>query len=154
MRALLSSFAALMVTVPAIAQQSDVRPDLERISTSFVDNYDRQNASGIAGLFARDGLLVNVSGEHPQAELESFYNDQFKAGFTHLESHVDQASLIAPDVAIGVGQFSLSGKKPDGTPLQTSGRWTATYMREGGTFKVRILTAFPHQGQQPASPAR
>ena len=46
------------------------------------------------------------------------------------------------DADIRIGQFHLAGQGPNG-PTKLDGRYTAVDVREGGTWKIRILTAIP-----------
>jgi hypothetical protein len=58
---------AIALALPASAQQSDLRQQIESVASSFAENFNKQNASGIAGLFTKDGVLVNPG---PQKSLE------------------------------------------------------------------------------------
>jgi hypothetical protein len=84
--------------------------------------------------------LVNAAGVYSSAE-ESFTN-AFKAGFNHQEVTVGQVSVIAPNVVIGMGEYTNTGQGPSGA-LQVHGRWTAVYVRENGGLKIRLLTGVP-----------
>jgi hypothetical protein len=41
-----------------------------------------------------------------------------------------------------IGEFHLSGQGDNG-PTKLDGRYTAVDVREGGTWKIRLLTAVP-----------
>jgi hypothetical protein len=43
----------------------------------------------------------------------------------------------------GLGEFATSGKNASGAAIGDAGYWTATYVRDGGAWKVRMLTGFP-----------
>jgi hypothetical protein len=42
-----------------------------------------------------------------------------------------------------LGEFHITGKNQSGAPIEVNGRWTAVYVLEGGTRKIRMLTALP-----------
>jgi ketosteroid isomerase-like protein len=46
-------------------------------------------------------------------------------------------------MALGLGEYHLTGKDQSGQPLDATGRWTAVYVVDGGTRKIRMLTALP-----------
>jgi uncharacterized protein (TIGR02246 family) len=142
---------AIALALPASAQQSDLRQQIESVASSFAENFNKQNASGIAGLFTKDGVLVNPTG--PQKSLEQFYQNAFKAGFNHSEIAVDDVSSLGPDLAISMGEYRNSGRSENGSPLEVAGRWTAVDVREGGAWKVRLLTAFPKGTAPMAAPS-
>ena len=64
----------------------------------------------------------------------------WKAGFDHVEITVDQVARLGPDTAIGTGQSHYTGKNQSGAPIEFSAYWTATYVRESGEWKVRMLS--------------
>ena len=67
----------------------------------------------------------------------------FKAGIYRGESTVDQISPLGADTALGTGKYRLNNQ------IKMAGLWTATYVREGGQWKFRMLSAIPQQ-QPPA----
>ena len=50
----------IVLALPASAQQSDrsLRHQIESVVSSYAENFNKQNASGIAGLYTKDGVLV------------------------------------------------------------------------------------------------
>jgi len=132
---------ALSILSPAFAQSDqNLRADVERISAAHAENFNKQNAAGIAALYAKGATLVNAAGV--QTSIEENFQNAFKAGFTHQEVTVGEVASIAPDIALGMGEYANSGQGQSG-PLQVRGRWTAVYIREGGVWKIRQLTAVP-----------
>jgi ketosteroid isomerase-like protein len=131
----------LFLTAPALAQSDEsVTKEVVKIAAAHAENFNEQNAAGIAALYAQGATLVNAAGVYSSAE-ENF-TTAFKAGFNHQEATVAQVSVLAPDVAIGMGEFTNSGQGSSGA-LQVHGRWTAVYVRENGELKIRLLTAVP-----------
>ena len=132
----------IALALPASAQQSDrsLRHQIESVVSSYAENFNKQNAAGIAALYAQGGKQVNAAGVH--TSIEEVYQNAFKLGFNRQEVTVGEVSSIAPDVALGIGEFANSGQGKDGA-LAVRGRWTAVYTRENGVLKIRLLTGLP-----------
>jgi len=137
------------LALPASAQQSDrsLRHQIESVVSSYAENFKKQNASGIAGLYTKDGVLVNPG---PQKSVEQYYQNAFKTGFNHQDIALEDVSSLGPDAAISMGEYHISGRSQNGSVLESNGRWTAVEVREGGAWKIRLLTAFP-AGQAPTA---
>ena len=138
----------IVLALPASAQQSDRSLRLESVVSSYAENFNKQNASGIAGLYTKDGMLVSPAG--PQKSVEQYYQNAFKTGFNHQDIVLEDVSSLGPDAAISMGEVRISGRSQNGSVLESNGRWTAVEVREGGAWKIRLLTAFP-TGQAPTA---
>lgn len=140
----------IALALPASAQQSDrsLRHQIESVVSSYAENFNKQNASGIAGLYTKDGVLVSPAG--PQKSVEQYYQNAFKTGFNHQDIALEDVSSLGPDAAISMGEYHISGRSQNGSVLESNGRWTAVEVREGGAWKIRLLTAFP-TGQAPTA---
>jgi hypothetical protein len=116
----------IVLALPASAQQSDrsMRRQIESVVSSYAENFNKQNASG--------------------------YQNAFKTGFNHQDIALEDVSSLGPDAAISMGGVHISGRSQNGSVLESSGRWTAVEVREGGAWKIRLLTAFP-TGQAPTA---
>src|SRR5262249_30237495 len=134
-------FLIAAFSVPAVAADADLMQQVEKVGATFVENFDKQNAAGIAALFATGGVHVTPVG--PTTDVANRYEGTFKAGFDHLEVTVDQVSPLGADLALGLGEYHMTRKNQSGKPLDVTGRWTAVYVLEGGTRKIRMLTALP-----------
>jgi len=139
----------------ASAQQADqgTRQQLERIVAAYHDNWNNHNAAGIADLYTKDGILVTQSPKvvkTGQQEIEQQYQDTFKAGIAHDSATVDQISPVGNEL-ISVGEYHLVDQSKS-NPTKIDGHWTAVYVRDGGAWKIRLLTAFPNP--PPTPPAR
>ena len=140
---IISVIAAMGLAAPAFAQQFDqnsaTRQQIEQISAGFEKGYEKQDAAGIAGLFAKDGVLLAAIGKHvyrgPQ-EIEQFYQDVFKAGFNHTEGKLDEVTPLG-DLVMGIGEYHVS--QGQNGPLKVDGHYSAIYVREGGVWKIRLL---------------
>lgn len=136
-------FLMAAISGPAVAADPDpsLKQEVEKIGAAYADNFNKQNAAGIAALYANGGMMINAAGPH--TNIAETYEGVFKAGFNHNEITVDQVAPLGPDTLVAVGQFHLTGKNASGEPMDFKGLWTATDVREGGTWKIRVLAAFP-----------
>jgi ketosteroid isomerase-like protein len=89
-------------------------------------------------LFSESPLGVLKSG--PQMIAKN-YERLFKLGANHLDISLGR-------LAIGIGEYHVTGQGKNG-PIKIDGDWSATYVRDAGTWKIRILNAI----QRPAAPA-
>ena len=143
-----SAIAAISFAVSASAQQSNqsTRQEIERLVATYAEKFNKQDFAGIAGLYTTDGALVsqapNVVKTGPQ-EIEQNYQSAFKSGMSHLELTVDQVSPLGTDVAISMGEYHLTGQGQNG-PMKVDGHWTGVDVHAGGTWKIRLATAFPN----------
>ena len=134
-------FLMATFSVPAVAADTDLMQQVEKIGATYVENFDKQNAAGIAALFAIGGVHVTPVG--PTTDVANRYEVAFNAGFNHLELTVDQVSPLGANISLGLGEYHITGKNQSGEPLDVTGRWTAVYILEDGTMKIRMLTALP-----------
>jgi ketosteroid isomerase-like protein len=84
-----------------------------------------------------------------KANIEKYYQGAFKAGFNHEEVTVDQVWPLGADTLLAVGEYRITGKNQSGAPFEVTGIWTATDLREGGKWKIRMLSAIPKPPQPP-----
>jgi uncharacterized protein (TIGR02246 family) len=152
---LISAFTAFGFAFSVSAQQVDqnARQEIERMIAAYHDNWNNHNAAGIAGLYTKDGLLVTQSPKvvkTGQQEIEQQYQDTFKAGIAHDSATADQIWPVGNEL-ISVGEYHLIDQSKS-SPTKIDGHWTAVYVRDGGAWKIRLLTAVPDL--PPAPPAR
>ena len=126
-------------SVPAAA--GDLRQEVEKISTAFAESFNKQDAAGIAALFAKDGIFVNPTGPH--TDIAKTYEGTFTAGLNHSKVTVDQVWPLGADTGLGLGEIVISGKNSSGATIEIVNRWTAVYVLEGGNWKVRMLSGLP-----------
>jgi ketosteroid isomerase-like protein len=143
--ALAYAFALLCVIVaiasPAFAEDADLKKQMDQLGSAYMEGYKQQDAAAIAALYATGGILVNPAGAH--TDIAKLYDGAFKAGLNQLETKIDQVWPLGSDAAIGMGTYRVTGKNQSGAPIEQSGLWTGTYVREGGKMKIRMLTAIP-----------
>jgi ketosteroid isomerase-like protein len=135
-------FAMICTPVLAADDQSS-KQEVDKIAAAFKDSFDKQNSVEISALFTKDGVLVNPTGPH--TDIAKFYDGAFKAGLNQIQIMVNEVTPVDPDkdTMIGIGEYQIAGKSASGTAIQENGNWTATYVREGGAWKIRMLTGFP-----------
>src|SRR5258706_12292397 len=134
------------------AGDKNLKQEVEKIGSAYVESLNKQDGAGIPALYASGGMLVNTAG--PQADIEKYYQGAFKAGFNHEEVTVDQVWRLGADTLLAVGEYRITGKNQSGAPLEVTGIWTATDVREGGKWKIRMLSAIPPRiGRQRIRPA-
>ena len=138
--------ATLALITSASSQQidQDHRQQIERIAAAYVENWNKHDAGGVAALYAKDGVLVTATGvvrSGPQ-EIEQAYHSAIKTFPQHNGQTIEQISPLGNDADIRIGEFHLSGQGQNG-PTKLDGRYTAVDVREGGTWKIRLLTAVP-----------
>jgi len=139
LKRLLMIAAMMFMAIPAKAND-DLKKQLYQLVADYAACYTKQEAACIVALYTSDGFMVNPAGIAKPADV---YGNAFKMGFNKLDAVILQAHPIGPDAMIATGTYHITGKDKDGKALDASGRWSATYIKEGGKLKVRMLTAAP-----------
>jgi ketosteroid isomerase-like protein len=143
------SIIIVSLFTPAFADDADLKKQVEQINSAYMESFKKQDAAGLAALFATGAVFVNQFGPHVPTT-KHFEEGLFKAGFNHAETKVDQVWPLGSDTALGLGQIRFTGKNQSGAPIEAAAFWTATYVREGGKWKIRMLSGIP----KPPSPAK
>ena len=138
--------AALGLAFSAYAEQVDpnTRQQIEKMIAAYHENWNKHNAAGIAGLYTNDGVLVTQSPKvvkTGQQEIEQQYQNTFKADIAHDSATADQIRPVGNEL-ISVGEYHLIDQSKS-SPAKIDGHWTAVYVRDEGTWKIRLLTAVP-----------
>jgi ketosteroid isomerase-like protein len=144
----LLSILIVTLSAPAIAAEADLKQEVEKLGSAYAESFNKQDAAGIAALYASGGILVNQAGT--QSDIAKYYDGTFKAGFNHEEVTVDQVWPLGSDTVLATGQYRITGKNQSGAPIEIAGIWTATDVRDGGKWKIRMLSAIP----KPPQPAK
>lgn len=136
-------------TVPAAAADAvqNLKQEVEKIGSAYAESFNRQNGAGIAALYVSGGMHVNAVG--PRTDIAQFYEGAFKAGFNHEDITLNQVWPLGTDTALAMGEYRITGKNQSGAPIEIGGLWTAVDVREGGTWKIRMLSAIPKPPQPP-----
>ena len=142
MRVIILSVITVSLFTPALADDADLKKQVEQINSAYMESYRKQDAAGIVAQYATDGIMVNPAGA--RTDIAQYFDAAFKGGLNQLEVKTDQVWPLGSDAALGMGKFQVTGKDQSGAPIQlTGGLWTATYVREGGKLKIRMLTLVP-----------
>lgn len=139
--ALASSSIFLSPAAAAVAADTTVKQEVEKLASAYADGFNKKDAAAIAALYANGGMLVNPAGPH--TDIEKFVEGAFKAGFDHQDVTVIDVWPLGPDTALAMGEFRITGKNQSGAPIENAGLWTATDIRENGHWKIRLLTGLP-----------
>ncbi|MET3838572.1 DUF4440 domain-containing protein [Bradyrhizobium sp. OAE829] len=124
----------------APASADDMKQEVSKIASAYMDCFSKQDPACIAALFTKDGFIINPAGKH---EIAVYYGGAFKAGMNKLEATVDEVWQIDNDTPGAMGKFRVTGKNDKGEPMDSAGTWTAAYVKEDGKWKPRMLTAAP-----------
>jgi len=153
---IISAILAIVPTASPFAQQShlDTRHQIEQMVATFSERYNKQDAAAIASMFTKDAARVSSAATAistgPQG-IEEDFKTQFELGFNHIELIVDQVSPFGTDAAITIGKYRLTGQGQRG-PLKVDGHWTEVEVREGGVWKIRLLTVSPKTAPNAVTP--
>jgi ketosteroid isomerase-like protein len=126
----------------SLAAHADLRQELEKNGSAYVESFNKQDVAGIAALYATGGIHVNAAAG-PRRDIAEFYRLIFEAGFNHQQVSVDEVWALGAETALAMGQYRIAGKDKTGAPIERGGIWTATYIREGGKWKILMQTAMP-----------
>jgi uncharacterized protein (TIGR02246 family) len=129
---------------PAFSQQAptcegskDACQQISDLSKEYDAAFNKHDVAAVVGMFTPDaadaGEGVMLSGRE---QLEKFYSDGFKAGWSHHSSGPSQVHVMG-DWAWVVGTWSAL---PPGAKDKVQGSWGAVDVREGGTWKIKMLT--------------
>jgi uncharacterized protein (TIGR02246 family) len=147
---IISPIIAIGLTTSAPAQRQvdqNTRQQLDSLYAAYHDNWNKQDAAGIASLYTADGVLVTSDVKavsNGSAEIVEHYKDLFKRGITHHDSAtIDQIMPLGNNAVMIVGEYHLSGQGQNG-PIKADGHYTAVDVLEGSAWKIRLLTATPN----------
>ena len=135
---ILAVFLALIVS-PAFA--NDIKEQAPKLRSEYIDAYNRQDVAALTAFYAADAVIVNPMGVHPVDA--TFIEGWFKDGPRRTDTVFDKALPLGANTALGIGTLQITGKTLKGEPVDFKARWTATYVRDGGKWKVRLLTVIP-----------
>jgi ketosteroid isomerase-like protein len=141
MKASILSLMIVALSGLAFADDADFKKQLEQGVPTFIERFNKQDTTGVAAAYASGAIIVDPAGAH--TDILKVYDRAFKAGINHMEVNIDQAWPLGSDTALGMGKYRVTGKNPSGNPIEDAGLWTATWVREGGEWKVRMLTTIP-----------
>jgi uncharacterized protein (TIGR02246 family) len=147
-RALRTTVAIILATStiflsPASAPAADttIKQEVEKLASAYAESFNKQDAAGVAALFAKGGVMVNPSGPH--TDVEQYVQGAFKSGIDHIEITVNQVWPLGTEAALATGESRQTGKNQSGAPIEVVSLWTATDVRGDGHWKIQMLTGLP-----------
>ena len=137
---------ALCLTVSALAFSGDLAGDvkaldeLSALSMKYDDAYKKRDAAALAALFTEDAACVTPAGLfYGRQAIEKAYADDFQRW--PATSHIyqaDQLNAISNEV-LSVGQWWRTLEGHNG-PVFARGYWSAVLVRDGDSWKFRMLS--------------
>jgi ketosteroid isomerase-like protein len=134
-------YLIVALSAPALADDADLKKQLEQDNSAFMKSFNSMDVAGLAAMYATGAIIVDPAGA--RTDIAQFFEGNFKAGLSHAEGTVEQVWPLGPDTALGMGKYRITGKSREGAPIDTAGLWTATYVREGGKWKIRMSSVIP-----------
>jgi uncharacterized protein (TIGR02246 family) len=135
LRPLVLSLMVSAMAIPAMAQ--DVKPDVEKIGAAYTDCIAKHDAACVASLYSKDGIQVNPVGE-VKTDIKATYENNFKNGEEKIAVKVNYAQPLGNDMALAAGDVDITFNVE---PTLRRLFWSAVYVKEGGQWKIRMLTA-------------
>jgi uncharacterized protein (TIGR02246 family) len=130
-----TSLAAIALAAPVRAQ--DIKAEVEKIGAAYTDCIAKHDAACVAALYSKDGIQVNVVGQ-VITDLKAAYEANFKAGEDKIAVKVNYAQPLGNDTAMAAGDVDITFNVE---PTLRPAFWSAIYVKEGGQWKIRMLTA-------------
>ena len=135
----LTVFASLAGAAAFAQQPADIQSEAERVARSYAAAINKQDAAGVASMFAsKDAVYVPATGKPVEGR------EQIERAQSQLFTQNDglNATITAEKVipigdgaaAIGHAVFVTVGNN------QTYSHWQAVYIRESGDLKIKMLT--------------
>ena len=150
---------AISFALPTFAQQKDTADtpivqqrdlfrvpealdELNKLHQALDEAYNKNDAAAVAALFTEDAVLVEPDGVFSGRQaIEKRYADTFQQSpIINFHCTYGRSHLNAIDNAVwSVGEWRKLFKRQTGSVLAV-GYWSAIYVREGDTWKIRMLT--------------
>ena len=140
--------AAISFLLPALAQQKDTVASQidEQIVKKFDEAFNNGDAAAVAALYTEDAVQVTPQGPvFGREAIEKLFTGMFQQG--HFSNHLNKADQYSPhmigtsgDEVWRTGEWSFTVQGKSGDPINLKGFWSAINVREGDTWKTRMLT--------------
>jgi ketosteroid isomerase-like protein len=147
---LLLAFVGLAIglTAPTLAQQKDTIDSqiAEQVTKKIDEGFNSGDAAAVGALFTEDAVFVTPQGPiFGREAIEKLFEGMFQQG--HYSNHLNKDDQGSPHT-IGTagnevwrtGEWSSTLQGKSGGPIQLKGYWGAINVREGDTWKIRMLT--------------
>ena len=123
-----------------------LRQQLDAKIKSYAEAVNNNDATAVAAQFTEDGVFVTDRGPvYGRQAIEKWYADAFKE--RHTKNFVPKPDQYSPHV-IGTagnevwqnGEWSETIQPEGSEAIRVNGYWSAVTVREGDTWKDRMLT--------------
>jgi ketosteroid isomerase-like protein len=142
---------AISFALPTFAQQKDTPdPQLRQVVDALANKLDEainnNDAVAAAALFTEDAVYVTPQGPiYDREAIEKHYADLFQR--VHYSNFINKNDQNSPHV-IGTagnevwsnGEWSVTIQGQNGGPIQVKGYWSNITVRDGDTWKKRMVT--------------
>jgi ketosteroid isomerase-like protein len=142
---------AISLALPAFAQQKDtvdpqLRQQLEAFDKKVDEAFNNEDAAALAATYTDDAVHVTPGGPiYGREAIEKYFADRFQKW--HYSNHISRTDQYSPHI-IGTagneiwatGEFSQTIPAQNGSPIQLKGYFGSVKVREGDTWKTRMLT--------------
>lgn len=123
-----------------------LRQQLDAKIKSYAEAVNSNDATAVAAQFTEDGVFVTDKGPvYGRQAIEKWYADLFRE--LHNKNFVSKADEYSPhDIGTAGNEVWHNGEwsetiQPEGSePLHIKGYWSSVAVREGDTWKDRMLT--------------
>ena len=139
---------AISFALPTFAQQKETADSQidEQVTKKIDEAFNNGDAAALATLFTQDAVWVTPQGPVVGREaIQQRFAGMFQQG--HYSNHLNKDDQGSPHM-IGTagnevwraGEWSSTLQGKSGGPIQLKGYWGAINVREGETWKIRMLT--------------
>jgi len=139
---------AIGFAVPTFAQQKDTAASQidEQIVKKFDEAFNNGDAAAVAALYTEDAVQVTPQGPlFGREAIEKLFTGMFQQG--HYSDHLNKDDQGSPhmigtagDEVWRTGEWSFTVQGKSGDPIKLKGYWSAINVREGDTWKIKMLT--------------
>jgi ketosteroid isomerase-like protein len=139
---------AIIFALPTFAQQKDTIDSQidEQINKKFDEAFNNGDAAAIAAFFTEDAVWVTPQGPlFGREAIQKRFAGIFEQG--HYSDHLNKDDQGSPhmigtagDEVWRTGEWSFTVQGKSGDPIQLKGYWGGINVREGETWKIRMLT--------------
>ena len=139
---------AVVLTVPAVAQQKDAaaqqrtRQRIEAVTAKWVEAFNKGDGEAVAALYSPDNIAVNRLGMRTGTQdYAKRVQDEAKIG-GKITLTVDQVRAMGNDAALAAGPYQITyAANPAGA--QYEGNWLRVFERQGSDWKIIASTFTP-----------
>ena len=128
-----------LAVVPAMADEAAFKQYLEQSRAKYIESFNKKDSAGLVSLYTADALQVNATGAHKVTT--AFFDEFWKIGDIKHHATFEQVAVLNPTTATATGTWQWTGKAANGSPIDTGGYWTGVYVKDGDSWKIKMITA-------------